>query len=76
MDFLLIPLHLWTKAKECLMYSTRKPIFNIYYRLQLFLKKLDIQPDSDNEGKQIGDDITSICKYSVENLRFVLKHIN
>lgn len=26
------------------------------------------------EGKQIGDDITSICKYSVENLRFILKH--
>lgn len=73
-NFLSIPLHLWSKAKVCLMYSTRKPIFNIYYSLQLFLKKLDIQPAFDNKGKQVGADITDICKYSVENLRFVLKH--
>jgi hypothetical protein len=75
-NFILSPLHLWTKAKECLMYSTRKPIFNIYYRLQLFLKNYDIQPYYDffYEEKQVGADIKNICKYSVENLRFVLKH--
>lgn len=76
-NFLLLPLHLWTKAKECLMYSTSKPIFNIYYRLQLILKKLDIQPYCDqfiDKKKQVVADISDICRKSVENLKFVLNH--
>lgn len=75
--FLLSPLYLWKEAKEALMFSTKRPIFNIYYGFQLLLEKLDIQPNYNkmiDDGKQVGADLTEICKKSVENLKFVLNH--
>lgn len=76
-NYLMFPLHSWKKTKEFFMYSTKRPIFNIYYGLQLLLKKLDIQPYYNrmiDDSKQVGADLTKICKKSVENLKFVLNH--
>jgi hypothetical protein len=75
-NFLVIPSYIWYKAKDFLMYSTKKPIFNIYYGVQLLLQKFDIQPYSSRKfvRTQFCFDLKDICLNSVENLKFVLKH--
>lgn len=75
---LLSLLYFLRKTKETLMFSTKRPIFNIYYGLQLFLPTFNYNQQFDRSklmnGEQVGADLTEICFKSVENLKFVLNH--